>query len=323
MTKRTQRLIQVVVIVGLIVMSALFLFRKESEIPKGVDPNRVVARVNGEPIYAKDLEAGLPQTFGPMLSNARKMKLERLIGQTLWRQFLESQKITVPEGEVKQRISYLMQNPPPQPCGCCSYQGLGAYLEANYMTMEELANSLRVEIGLDKYFDVAWERQFPSEKARKEYLASRREEMEKKYAKTYQIFFNVFQNPNFQSHPDVVRAEAKKKAEQAYAMLEKGEDFSDVAGALSEDQVSSKKGGLLGCLQRGAVSNVFSDTLFSLKPGTYSKPFETQYGWHIIKREPLTDEDIEQILRDEFVEKEQQKITERLQANSKIEKVGA
>ncbi len=320
MTKKAQRLIQLFVIVGLVGVVVALLLRKESELPKGIDPNRVVARVNGEPIYAKELEAGLPQTFAPMLRDARRMKLEGLIGQALMSQLLESEGITVPERDVKERVSYLVENPPSQSCGCCSYQGLGAYLEANYMTMKGLAESLRVEIGFDRYFDVAWQRQFPSEQARREYLASRREELEKKYAKVYQIFFNVFQNPNFQSQPDKVRTEAQKKAEQAYAMLEKGEDFSDVAGALSEDQVSAKKGGLLGCVERGFVCDAFTDVLFSLEPGTYSETFETPFGWHIIRREALMDDDIEQVLKDEFVQKEQEEVLKRLEANSKIER---
>jgi peptidyl-prolyl cis-trans isomerase C len=72
-------------------------------------------------------------------------------------------------------------------------------------------------------------------------------------------------------------------AHDAYSRLQKGDDFSEVAKALSEDTVSAEKGGDLGWLQEGAVDAEFSKRLFALKPGELSEPFLTPFGFHIVK----------------------------------------
>lgn len=72
-------------------------------------------------------------------------------------------------------------------------------------------------------------------------------------------------------------------AHQLYSRIQKGEDFSAVAKAASEDTVSGQKGGDLGWLSEGAIDQEFSKKLFSMKPGEISEPFATPFGFHIIK----------------------------------------
>jgi len=72
-------------------------------------------------------------------------------------------------------------------------------------------------------------------------------------------------------------------AQEAYSKIKAGEDFAEVAKAYSEDKVSSKKGGDLGWMKEGSIDPRFSETLFSLEPGTVSEPFETPFGFHVVK----------------------------------------
>jgi len=72
-------------------------------------------------------------------------------------------------------------------------------------------------------------------------------------------------------------------AHQAYSRIQKGEDFSAVAKAFSEDTVSGQKGGDLGWLNEGAVDAEFSKKLFAMKQGEVSEPFLTPFGFHIVK----------------------------------------
>jgi peptidyl-prolyl cis-trans isomerase C len=69
----------------------------------------------------------------------------------------------------------------------------------------------------------------------------------------------------------------------AYSALKAGTPFEEVAKDYSEDAISAKKGGDLGWLSEGAIDKRFSDQVFSMEPGTISEPFETPFGFHVVK----------------------------------------
>ena len=72
-------------------------------------------------------------------------------------------------------------------------------------------------------------------------------------------------------------------AQEAYSKVRAGQDFGEIARDYSEDRVSAKKGGDLGWLKEGSIDPRFSKTLFELKPGDVSEPFETPFGFHVVK----------------------------------------
>ncbi len=72
-------------------------------------------------------------------------------------------------------------------------------------------------------------------------------------------------------------------AQEAYSKIRAGEDFTEVAKNYSEDRISSKKGGDLGWLKKGSISKQFTDKVFSMKAGDVSEPFETPFGFHVVK----------------------------------------
>jgi len=78
-------------------------------------------------------------------------------------------------------------------------------------------------------------------------------------------------------------------ADSLYNRLQKGDDFAKLAGAFSNDVVSSASGGLMPEFGLGTFDPVFETAAFSLATdGAISKPFETKHGYHIIKRMSLT-----------------------------------
>lgn len=90
------------------------------------------------------------------------------------------------------------------------------------------------------------------------------------------------------SEPSVTEEEKKKlkaKAEEILQKLKKGEDFSKLAGEVSDDQGTKTKGGDLGFFPKGSMIPAFEEMAFSLKPGELSGIVETEYGYHIIKME--------------------------------------
>jgi peptidyl-prolyl cis-trans isomerase C len=76
---------------------------------------------------------------------------------------------------------------------------------------------------------------------------------------------------------------AKKKAEEALARVEAGEDFAAVAKQYSEGPAASR-GGDLGYFSRGRMVPGFEEVAFSLKEvGETSDLVRTKFGFHIIE----------------------------------------
>lgn len=92
--------------------------------------------------------------------------------------------------------------------------------------------------------------------------------------------------------------EAKKKINDIYKRLEVGDTFYDVAFHFSEDIHTRDKGGDLGVYNEGSLNiDGISDILYDLNfKDAYSKPFLSQYGWHIVAvtniKEKPTKEDL-------------------------------
>ncbi len=80
-------------------------------------------------------------------------------------------------------------------------------------------------------------------------------------------------------------AKAKSTIEDIYKKIQQGENFESLAQQFSEDKSSAPKGGALGRFGSGELSSEeFEEVAFSLtKDNPISKPFESDFGWHIIK----------------------------------------
>lgn len=76
---------------------------------------------------------------------------------------------------------------------------------------------------------------------------------------------------------------AKSDIDDVYKRIQAGEDFAVLARDFSQDPGSAQNGGDLGYVTKGKMVKEFDDVVFSLKPGEISKPFKTQFGWHIVK----------------------------------------
>ncbi|HEY8366546.1 MAG TPA: peptidylprolyl isomerase [Bacteroidia bacterium] len=75
-----------------------------------------------------------------------------------------------------------------------------------------------------------------------------------------------------------------KKINDAYSKLQSGAAWLDVVMEFSEDRNTMGQGGELPAFSIGQMVPAFEDAAFALKNvGDYSKPVQTNYGWHILR----------------------------------------
>jgi len=94
--------------------------------------------------------------------------------------------------------------------------------------------------------------------------------------------------------PNEIRdmAQTELLANDVYTKLTNGADFAQVAKEQSEDQGSTLQGGDVGWVTPGTMVPEFEDIMNKTNIGGISKPFRTQFGWHILQVEGRREADI-------------------------------
>ena len=81
------------------------------------------------------------------------------------------------------------------------------------------------------------------------------------------------------------KLETKSKADSVYNLLQKGMSFADAAKTYSDDRMTYTTGGEMPEFTTGKFNTVFESNVFKLKnDSSISRPFETDFGYHIVKR---------------------------------------
>ena len=85
--------------------------------------------------------------------------------------------------------------------------------------------------------------------------------------------------------PSAIMSEkkAKEKLNDFRQQILKGADFADLARKHSDDLGSANGGGELGWNNSDVFAPEFRDTLEKLKKNEISRPFRTEFGWHIVQ----------------------------------------
>ncbi|HOA13227.1 MAG TPA: peptidylprolyl isomerase [Myxococcota bacterium] len=126
--------------------------------------------------------------------------------------------------------------------------------------------------------------------------------------------------------------EAKAKIEGALKKLKKGEDFGEIAKAVSEDTTTAPKGGDLGFFKAGQMVPAFEKAAFALKAGEYTREaVRTPFGLHLIKSfekkpervRPLDEvrEKVATSLRNKAMFKARRELVKSLRSTAEIEKL--
>lgn len=269
---------------------------------------KIAATVNGEAIYESELEVKLAKEGSDITEKqAKKIKLKRLIYAKAMSLFLKENNIEVAAGDVDAGLKILEGNPhssgsvnrDPAAHSCqddCS-SGLDTVMKATFLDMNELRKSIANDIGFKRYIEQEWHKHIADVGAGA--LAKQeRPRIGKQFFAVSHIFFKAGRYDS-----DYEKGQSKKKAENAFSRLENRETFESVALHVSEDKTSLGASGKLGCISRKSFDGAFVETVEKLNYGEYSKPIESGWGIHIVRKDKISDDDILGILKNEFTKK--------------------
>lgn len=166
---------------------------------------------------------------------------------------------------------------------------LSQAIESKYVEADKLAAAAELEdfkrqMNISRYFERYLKDSVTDQKIQNYYAVN-----EDKYMDTKVNVAHVL----FRLKKGMTEAERKAKlttASEAWSKIKAGEDFGEIADDYSEDRISAKKSGDLGWLKKDSIDPAFSKKVFEMKKGEVSAPFETSFGYHIVKiiEEPKT-----------------------------------
>jgi peptidyl-prolyl cis-trans isomerase SurA len=85
--------------------------------------------------------------------------------------------------------------------------------------------------------------------------------------------------------PSEIRSDqqAKTMIDKLYERISSGDDFAELAKSNSDDPVSAIDGGSLDWVSPGQMVPEFDNMMDEVALGEVSKPFRSQFGWHILE----------------------------------------
>lgn len=223
----------------------------------GVAPavsQETLALVNGEAVSREALVHRLLD-----LSTAGGAQLEEMINEALL--FQEAQKlgISATDAEIETRAGEIKAK-------LGTPDAFERYLADQQVTTQGLRHKLRVKIVVEKL--LGDKVKVTDEGVREFYEANKR----------------MFEAPETATLRAIL-TKTREGANEALKRLERGEDFAEVARALSEHEYTAKRGGFLGRVTRANLSNALAQAAFAAEVGSYTQPIETEDGFYILKIE--------------------------------------
>ncbi len=248
------------------------------------EARKVVARVNGQPIYEDQLKPELEKSLsalrrygmrkddGSTVKRLQARVLNKAIGDVLINQ--ESKKRTVEniEEKVEQRVKDLEEK-------YGAGQGMERYLKIRRITLDDLRESLKGRVRVDEYLKEqgVLEPEIPESQIREMYDADPNSFSSKETATVSHILIAVDKDAGPEE-----KDQARQKAEQIRKEILAGKDFAAMAKEHSACS-SAPGGGNLGRIKKGFMPAEFDAAAFALEQGAVSEVVETKFGFHIIK----------------------------------------
>ncbi|MDR4507664.1 MAG: peptidylprolyl isomerase [Candidatus Brocadiaceae bacterium] len=239
-----------------------------------VDPDTVIASVNGEKILRKDLDQILDRfrkQVDPKSIPALEQQItDQLLTQALLRQFVTEKELTVSDEVVTTEINKMRDNIKTNPA--TKDKSLEQFLALQGSNINELKTAIKMSAALENY--VA---RNVDDKKLEEYFIKNISEYNGETVTASHILVDT-KEINDQEELNKARA----KIESIKKEIDEGADFAEMAKKYS-DCPTAGNGGELGSFPRhGVMVEAFSSAAFALDVGKVSDPVKTEFGYHLI-----------------------------------------
>lgn len=247
------------------------------------DPNKVIARINGEEVTQAELDGEImrllsrggkvtPQILEQYRAEATPKAFDQLVIKNQLGAYAKQNQVSVSDADLSAEITKLKSQFP-------SEEVFKQRLAQEGLTEESLKEQMKPDFLFSKavqhYSDSIPAPATPE-------LEAYYKDHQAEYAQGEQVHASHILI-GFEPTDDAAKKEAKKTQAQGLRQeLAGGADFAALAGQHSSCP-SKAKGGDLGSFPRGAMVPEFEKTAFELEPGQISEVVETQFGYHIIK----------------------------------------
>ena len=276
-TFKKYQLATLIIAIVLVTTATFGLAEDKSQPAKETTSAKIIAKVNGEPIYEDQVDAVIGSRIGQskyaqtLFDNAQKkaklqkQALDQIIPSNLIYQ--ESLKLTIPDLETKiDQLTTTFKNHP-----------LGHYNGKSDAQLREMAKK---QIYAGEYFKVNnfYTPDIPETEIKNYY-----EQNKKSFAAQAD---SVHVRHIIVSCTDEMSDEEKnlalEKITAARKLLAEGNDFSEIALNYSEDNAASS-GGDIGFINRGYMPPEFDSVAFNIETGKRSDIIKTSFGYHILE----------------------------------------
>lgn len=250
---------------------------------KDID-RKIVARVNGQPIFEEDLSPyvekeikkfrkyGVRKDIATVETHMQKKVLDRMISQELLIQESQKLKIDNIEEKVDERVKAMTDK-------ASHMKRPESRSEQTDPATTEGRENIRKNIYVDEYLKEKGitEPEVPEEEIRKFYEEGQENFRKDEYVKVSHILILADEK----SSPED-KENAGRKAEKIREEILNGRDFAEMAREFSQDGRAAS-GGSLDYITRGYMPPEFDSAAFALNKNEVSDVVETKFGYHIIK----------------------------------------
>lgn len=201
------------------------------------------------------------QTMGEIM---RQNTLDNMVRFEIYKQDAEEKGIKVTDNDVDAEYKKMVD----------MYGGeekLQEALKENDLTVDQMKKYMKTNLLMRQYQEKMLKELEPTEEELKKYYDGHKDEFKTAEA----------------SH---ILVKTKEEAEAIKKELDGGADFAKLAKEKSLDTGSAQNGGSLGQFSPGQMVKEFDEKVFSMKPGEISDPVKTQFGFHIIKLEKVSND---------------------------------
>ncbi len=250
------------------------------------DLGKIVAKVNGAPIYEKELNESLALRFNkkrkygmqtthlqPDVAYAIKVQLlDELINSAVLYQAAMASELPDVENQVNEQILSLAST-------FGSEEKYDKFLETKNTSLEEKRAYYRKSYMVQAYFDKL---KLTKPEVAEEDIKALYEQQKKSFripeqVKLSQVFIKVDESISPEQKKKI-----EKSAQEARQLLLGGKSFDEVINKLSENTELEISGGERGYIRRGVLPVEVDNVAFSIMPWKISDVIESEFGYHVL-----------------------------------------